>query len=180
MRHIPNAITLGRGLMGPFLAWYLATTGQHFVAFWLFIAAIASDLLDGFAARRLGVTDNPTGQWLDPFCDKILTDSVWLALWWVQFAPAWLAWSIVIRDVIVVTAWCISRLRGLNWHRPHAIGQVGVAFEGVAVSVLLFHGPWLNVHWPSVGTVLGVIALLMSLVALVRYVQWGPSRIEAG
>ncbi len=165
--------------MGPVLAWLLIAHLANFLAFWLFIAAIASDLLDGFAARRLGVTDNPMGEWLDPFCDKVLTDTVWLALWWVDFAPWWLAWPVVIRDVIVVTAWLLSRRSGLKWQRPAAIGQIGVAFEGVAVSVYLFHGPWNGTHWPSVGTVLGTTALLMSLAAIVQYVRWGPQPAPA-
>ena len=176
--HIPNAITGLRGLMGPALAFYLTSGGNHFIAFWLFILAIASDLLDGFAARRLGVTHNPMGKWLDPFCDKVLTDFVWVALWMIGFAPGWIAWPIVIRDLIVIIAWCICRVKGLAWERPSAVGQVAVAFEGVAVSVFLFHGPWLDVHWPSVGTVLGVITLVLTVIALVPYLRWGPTPLE--
>lgn len=161
--------------MGPVLAWMLVAHGANWACFWLFIAAIASDLLDGFAARRLGVRDNPTGEWLDPFCDKVLTDTCWVALWWVDFAPGWLAWPIVIRDVIVVGVWIASRSRGFKWQRPSPVGQIGVAFEGVAVSVLLFHGPWLDVHWPSVGTVLGATALVLSLAAVAQYLRWGPA-----
>jgi hypothetical protein len=48
-------------------------------------------------------------------------------------------------------------------------GQIGVAFEGVALCVLLFHGPWYDVHWPSVGTLLGLIALALSVVQLLEY-----------
>ena len=161
--------------MGPVIAWLLVQHGANFLCFWLFIAAIASDLLDGFAARRLGVVDNPVGEWLDPFCDKVLCDVCWLALWWVSFAPGWLALCIVIRDVLVIAAWLWMRTRGLAWQRPSPIGQIGVAFEGVAVSVLLFHGPWLEVHWPSVGLVLGAITLVLSLVAVGQYLLWGPT-----
>ena len=67
------------------------------------------------------------------------------------------------------------RTRGLAWQRPSPIGQIGVAFEGVAVSVLLFHGPWLEVHWPSVGLVLGAITLVLSLIAVGQYLLWGPT-----
>ena len=161
--------------MGPVIAWLLVARGMNFLAFWLFIAAIVSDLLDGFAARQLKVTDNPMGEWLDPFCDKVLTDSCWLALAWIDFAPWWLAGGIVIRDVIVIAVWCVYQARGQNWQRPSPIGQIGVAYEGVAVSVLLFHGPWLDVHWPSVGVVLGLITLVLSLVAVVQYLSWGPA-----
>ena len=160
--------------MGPILAWLLIATGMNFLAFWLFIAAIASDLLDGFAARRLKITDNPMGEWLDPFCDKVLTDTVWVALWYVEFAPGWLVWPIVIRDVIVVGVWIYSRMSGKSWQKPHPVGQIGVAFEGVAVSVALFHGPWLDVHWPSVAIVLGVTSFALSMMAIYPYLRWGP------
>ncbi len=169
---MPNAITISRGLCGPLVAWILLGTEAHFVAFWVFVAAIATDLLDGFAARLLDA-HSAAGLWLDPLADKVLTDSVWLALWWVGFAPAWLAWVIVLRDAVVLLVWVWALRTDVRWS-PSPVGQIMVAFEGIAVSVLLFHGPWLDVHWPSVGTVLGVISVALSAWSLKEYAVSGP------
>ncbi len=146
------------------------------VAFWVFVAAIVTDLLDGWAARLLDA-HSETGLWLDPLADKMLTDSTWAALGWTGLAPAWLCIAMVARDAIILVVWAVVLTTGtrLRW-APSATGQVMVAFEGVALCVFLFHGPWLDVHWPSVATVLGGGALVLSHVSLAQYALNGPER----
>ena len=170
--HIPNAVTAARGLCGPVVAWLLLAHDAHLVAFWVFVAAIASDLVDGWFARLLDAHSD-LGLLLDPMADKLLTDAVWVALWWAGDAPGWLCFVTLARDVGVALAWAWARPRGLRWS-PNAMGQISVAFEGVAVSVLVFHGPWLDVHWPSVGTLIGAIGIGLSLSSLALYVADGP------
>jgi hypothetical protein len=70
--------------------------------------------------------------------------------------------------VLVAGVWAWGMPRGRKWP-PRPSGQIGVAFEGVALAVLLFRGPWLDVHWPTVGTVLGCVALALSVVQLLEY-----------
>lgn len=171
-RHLPNLVTASRGLCGFVVAALLVGPGLHFLAFWVFVGAIASDLLDGWLARRLDARSS-AGEWLDPLSDKLLTDLTWVALWWIDFAPGWLAGAILGRDLVVALAWAWAAPRGGRW-LPNPLGQVMVAYEGVALSVLVFHGPWLGVHWPSVGVVLGAIALLLSVMSLVQYARQGP------
>ncbi len=171
---VPNLVTIVRGLCGPLVAWLLLVHDAHFLAFWVFVAAIASDLLDGFAARLLNA-HSKLGLLLDPIADKVLTNSVWVALWWGGDAPLWLASVALLRDLGVAAAWAWGGPRGLRW-RPNAAGQVSVAFEGTAVSILVFHGPWLEVHWPSVGTAVGVVAVLLSLASLLQYAVEGPEQ----
>ncbi|MEM6929857.1 MAG: CDP-alcohol phosphatidyltransferase family protein [Myxococcota bacterium] len=174
LRYLPNAITISRGLCGPIVAVLLVGYGENLVAFWVFLLAIVTDLLDGWVARLLNAF-HPAGLWLDPLADKTLTDSCWVALGWAGFAPVWLCAAMVIRDVLVMSVWAWVWVRGLKlqW-TPTPLGQVMVPFEGVALCVLLFHGPWLNTHWPTVGTVIGTIALILSLISLLEYALEGP------
>lgn len=174
-RHLPNVVTASRGVAGLVVAALLVGPRAHFAAFWVFVGAIVTDLIDGWLARRLGTSR--AGEWLDPLSDKVLTDVTWLALWWIDFAPGWLAGCIILRDTVVAIAWSWAAPHGLRW-RPLPTGQVMVAYEGVALSVLVFHGPWLGVHWPSVGVVLGVIALSLSVVSVLQYAVEGPSKAQ--
>lgn len=136
-------------------------------AFWLFLGAMATDMLDGFVARRLGA-ESPAAMVLDPLADKLLTDFTWAALAMVGFAPVWLACTVIVRDVFVASVWAWGLPRGRQWPaRPS--GQTGLAFEAVGLSVLLFHGPWVDVHWPTVGAVISTIALALSVVQLLEY-----------
>ncbi len=158
------------------MAWLLVVGDANFAAFWVFLAAIVTDLLDGWAARLLDAF-HPAGLWLDPFADKALTDVTWAGLWWVGFAPGWLCAAMILRDVaiLLVWGWILASGSTLRW-QPTPAGQTMVAFEGVALCVFLFHGPWLNVHWPTVGTVLGVISLGLSFVSLLEYAVNGPMK----
>lgn len=73
-------------------------------AFWLFILACASDMLDGYLARR----DNQItafGRVADSFCDKVLVmgTMVFLAVlpWSQHWFPAWIVVVILAREFLV-------------------------------------------------------------------------------
>jgi CDP-diacylglycerol--glycerol-3-phosphate 3-phosphatidyltransferase len=172
IQHLPNVITASRGLCGPVVAWLVWELGANHVAFWVFLLAISTDMLDGYVARRLNATSE-LALLLDPLSDKLLTDFTWTALAAVGYAPVWLAATVVTRDVFVAAVWWWSSRRGHRW-LPRPSGQIGVSFEAIALSVLLFHGPFLDVHWPTVGTVLGTIGLALSVLQLLEY-AWGRS-----
>jgi cardiolipin synthase len=70
IRHVPNLLSALRLLAAPLAAW-LIHSGHDTAALLVFSAAGASDGLDGFIARRWGVTSD-FGAWLDPAADKLL------------------------------------------------------------------------------------------------------------
>ena len=75
---IPNGITLVRLALIPFFV--LATVGgDHKLALLLFVAAGASDALDGLVARMLGMR-SLLGSYLDPIADKTLLVTAYVAL----------------------------------------------------------------------------------------------------
>lgn len=167
-----TAVTATRGLLGPVVA-SLVLRDEGFAAFWVFVFAICTDFVDGWAARRWGSPPG-LGDWMDPVADKLLTCFAWVALGAHGWAPWWLAGPSVGRDVLVVTGWSLLRSRGRTW-RASALAQIATAYQGTALAILLFHGPWLDVHWPSVGTVLGTAGFLLSLAALLA----GPPAVSA-
>lgn len=70
---LPNLLTTARLILAPLLAFLLFRSGlgMHVAAFAVFLAAAASDLWDGYLARRRGeVTDY--GKLVDPLADKLL------------------------------------------------------------------------------------------------------------
>lgn len=166
LKWVPNALTASRGLSGP-LVMTLVLLDQGRVAFWWFLGAIATDMVDGWVARKLGATTR-IALFLDPLADKLLTDFTWAALAAKDLAPAWLAIVVIGRDIGVGVGWAIGQRRGMAWE-PRPTGQISVAFEGISLCVLLFHGPWLGVHWPTVGAILGVTALALSFVPFAEY-----------
>ena len=91
--NLPNSISLGRLLLVPVAAW-LIIHDRCGVAFWVLVAAGASDALDGFVAKRF---DRRTrfGAVLDPAADKAMLVSVYIALGVTQQVLPWLVILIV-------------------------------------------------------------------------------------
>ena len=66
-----NAITVGRLLLSPLMFWAMPDhAGGAWGAFVLWFVLCASDLVDGWFARRHGTTRS--GAFLDPLADKVL------------------------------------------------------------------------------------------------------------
>ena len=171
-RWVPTAVTASRGLAGPVLLVLLPGLGWGWVAFWVFVFAMLTDLVDGALARAAG-TDPALGALLDPLADKALVDCAWIALGLHGWAPWSIAGLHVVRDVAIGLGWWHWRRRGVLI-TSNRTGQVAVSYEGTAVAVLLFHGPWNGTDWPTVGVVLGATSLLLSSISalLYGYYRW--------
>jgi len=94
--NIANIITVVRILLAPLFVWLvLLDGGDHglwrVVAAGLFIAAIATDGLDGALARRRNLVTN-SGIILDPIADKILIGGALIALALVAELPGGWWW----------------------------------------------------------------------------------------
>ena len=60
-------------------------------------------------------------------------------------------------------------------------GRLAVSYAGVSLPVLLFRNPWLDVHWPTVGVVLGAISLGLSAISAVLLARsWRPPDPSTG
>lgn len=97
--NIPNALSLLRVLLvAPFLIAVIYR--QYLLALVLFVAAGVSDFLDGYLARRLG-QKSVLGSFLDPLGDRLLTTVAFVALGYQGLLPAWLAVTVVAKDLYV-------------------------------------------------------------------------------
>ena len=107
---LPNVITFGRLCAVP-LAFWLVVDRHPAYAFFLFVAAGASDAVDGWLARRWG--GNAIGALLDPVADKALLVTMYVTLAVVNELPDWLAILVVFRDLLIVGGVIV-----LSVHRP--------------------------------------------------------------
>lgn len=104
--NLPNAITLSRlVLTGVFVAavGFPGDTG-HAIALVSFAVAAATDWLDGYLARRMGLV-TPLGKLLDPLADKILVCAafVYFSAQPVEgyHCPVWVTALIIAREFLV-------------------------------------------------------------------------------
>src|SRR5229473_6130852 len=129
---IPNLITLGRILSVPVVVWAIAA-GEMRIAFALFVAAGLSDAVDGYLAKRFGMSSE-LGAYLDPLADKALIVSIYATLGINGNIPRWLVILVVSRDIMIVGAvmlsWLVDKpvaLKPLPVSKLNTVAQIVLA-----------------------------------------------------
>lgn len=100
--NLPNAITLSRLALTAVFVIAMGFEGKagYLTALVTFSVAAASDWLDGYLARRLGLV-TPLGKLLDPLADKILVCAAFVFMSVEGFAPVWATALIIAREFLV-------------------------------------------------------------------------------
>jgi cardiolipin synthase (CMP-forming) len=133
---IPNLITLGRILLVPVVVWAI-TAGEMRIAFALFLAAGISDAVDGFLAKRFGMTTE-LGAYLDPLADKAMLVSMYIALGIIEAIPRWLVILVVSRDIMIVCAVILSLMVDKPMPlKPLKVSKLNTVAQIVLVAVVL-------------------------------------------
>jgi cardiolipin synthase len=148
MRYLPNAITVLRAAMIPLLAWLLLERDYDW-AFLLFAAQGASDLADGWIARRFDYRSR-FGAVADPLADKLTMLTVVLLLAMHGWLPWWFAALVVGRDLLIVAgAAAYHFMIGEVEVAPSFVSKLNTALEFVFLACVLAlaaghfaDGPW--------------------------------------
>jgi cardiolipin synthase len=135
LRMVPNVLTVSRVLLA--VPIYLLIVQQHYVpVLWITLVAGISDALDGWLARRLGVTSY-FGAIADPLADKLMLGSAYLGFAVAGLIPWWLALVVLGRDLFIVCGAMGYRWRfGRYEMDPSAWGK-GSTFVQIAFAVIL-------------------------------------------
>ena len=90
LKHIPNILSVIRILLVfVFVAVFFSDFRGHVsVAILVFLLAGATDVVDGYLARRNNWISN-LGKILDPFADKLMQCTVLVCLWIKDIIPLW-------------------------------------------------------------------------------------------
>lgn len=140
IRHIPNTLTILRLLSVPVIVWLMGA-GEMAWAFWWFVAAGATDAVDG-AVARLCDARTRLGQWLDPLADKVMLVAVFVTLGLAGHLPLWLVVLVVLRDVVIVLYALVYVVAGTFEGSPILISKINTATQIGAAAVVLAHlGP---------------------------------------
>ena len=97
---IPNLVTLVRLLCLPVFLWLLFSRDNRFGAAALLLTLGATDWVDGYLARRLGQVST-FGKMFDPTVDRLLLVVGVGSILYVGAVPAWLGWTVVIREIVL-------------------------------------------------------------------------------
>lgn len=109
----PNQLTFLRIILTPvFLAFLLSSDPTlRQVSLLVFLIALLTDWYDGWVARRWGYITR-WGTFLDPLADKIITSAALVAFIYLNLAPPWAVWGIVIRDLLITFLRSFAEYKG--------------------------------------------------------------------
>ncbi|HPI94164.1 MAG TPA: CDP-diacylglycerol--glycerol-3-phosphate 3-phosphatidyltransferase [Deltaproteobacteria bacterium] len=137
--NISNALTVSRIFMVPVIALLIIRDDliQSVIAAVIFSAAMVTDYLDGYFARKYHI-ESDLGKLLDPLADKFLIGTVLIMLIPLGRAPAWIVAMIVARELAVTGLRSIAAEKNIiiaaDW-----VGKYKTAFQCVALIPLLVH-----------------------------------------
>lgn len=172
-RQLPNAITIVRILCAPIFLWLLlADAGEGGAMRWaaavLFIAAIATDGIDGYLARRYEIVTD-LGKLLDPIADKALTGCAFVGLSILGELPWWVTIVVLAREIGIT----VYRFAVVSDHVLAAawMGKLKTVAQAIALSLALaplapLVGEWIHV----VNTATMWIAVILTIASGIDYI----------
>jgi CDP-diacylglycerol--glycerol-3-phosphate 3-phosphatidyltransferase len=142
VRHLPNIITIIR-VPSVFVIAFFAAIEMKWgatIAFWLFFFAAASDYVDGWLARKLGVVSN-FGKLMDALTDKIL--SIGMMLFLLVMPPilpkycAFLVVIILVREFLITGLRLVAASSGVVLAAERS-GKIKTVLQLLSIGILLF------------------------------------------
>jgi len=163
VKHLPNILSLSRGVLGMILVFLVVSAHPfaHLLGLVIFIAAGLSDYYDGKIARRYGYVSN-FGKLVDPITDKILILPALFVFSHMGYFNFFWIFLIAVREIIVTLARLGFMLEG-ETVAAEAGGKIKLVSQIVLLSaclVRLIADDYEILHW------LGGLARIVILMSL--------------
>src|SRR5215470_16116572 len=160
--NLPNSLTILRIFFVPLLVAALVQENVGFsvaglwvtnewLALAIFLAAAATDLIDGYLARRWKQITT-VGTLLDPIADKLLISAALISLVDVHRIPAWMVILIIGREFAVSGLRQIAASSGYTIAASE-LGKTKMMAQVVAISLIIA-----GIRWPTVSAI-GLLAM---------------------
>ena len=184
LESLPNVLTIGRIIAVPLVVvlFYWSQPWSNPLAAVVFIAAALTDWLDGYLARRMGIT-TPLGEFLDPVADKLMVSTALVLL--VGHDPRPL---IVITGIVIIgREITVSALR--EW-MAHLGARAKVAVSGMGkwktilqmtgLSMMMFREDVFGLPVYEMGVVLLVLAAALTIWSMGSYLRAAWPELRRG
>jgi CDP-diacylglycerol---glycerol-3-phosphate 3-phosphatidyltransferase len=132
---------------------------NEWLALAIFLSAAATDLLDGYLARRWRQVTT-IGTLLDPIADKLLVSAALISLVQVRALPAWMAILLVGREFAVSGLRSIAAAEGYTI-RASDLGKTKMFSQVVAISCMLLSVRHRSLTAPGMILMWGVVLFAM-------------------
>ena len=169
LKHIPNALTIIRFLLIPFILFYIFT-GNYILAFIFFTISGITDIADGCIARKYNLVSN-FGKLMDPLADKLTQIATLTSLVVVDIIPLWILVIVLSKEFVMICG--ASFLYGKDvvvyskWY-----GKLSTVLLYVAIVFSLLTKQFeLTGIWANIDMALFCLALIATIFSLIMYIK---------
>ena len=185
--NLPNLLTMGRIAAIPLVLWLMSidTRESNFWAMWLYAAAAITDFIDGYLARRMGLT-SLLGKFLDPLADKLIVLATLILMVQLERVPAWAVVVIAARELSVTALRTLAIGEGVVIAASRG-GKDKTAVQMVAVLALIlndtyyidfgFHAGLVNLNLVGLGLL--YLSVFFTITSAGEYVALFVDAVEA-
>jgi CDP-diacylglycerol--glycerol-3-phosphate 3-phosphatidyltransferase len=174
---IANGLTLGRLCAIPFVIYLLAHVATRAsyskIAIVVIIILQASDVLDGFFARRAQKThrvNNVFGQIMDPAADKLYINSSCVTLSLMNDFPWWVTLTIFSKDLLITLAWlAMIFVTGNTLVKPDLWGKAADSFQACLIFTFLLNIP--RQIFYILGSITVGLTIISGITLIIRDIQ---------
>ena len=185
--NLPNLLTLLRIFFVPLLVAALLADGTWFAreqglitreifALAVFLTAAATDLVDGWLARRWGQVTT-VGTLLDPIADKLLISAALVSLVDIHRVAAWIVILIIGREFAVSGLRSIAASSGYMISASE-LGKTKMAAQVAAISLVIA-----GIRWPALdplGSIGMWVVMIFGIVSAADYFRKFWRRVDDG
>lgn len=169
LKNIPNILSVIRILLVFVFVFVLFVLDNMYVALIVFFVAGATDVVDGYLARRNNWITN-LGKILDPFADKLMQCTVLVSLCIKGILPLWFVIPYFVKEVVTLAmGFLVIKRRSFNvvsrWY-----GKFAVCLFYATIAISIIFKDFLAVH-PIISIFIFIPAVTFSIAALIGYIK---------
>ncbi len=169
MKYVPNILTTFRLFLVPTFIWVFFTNypNQLIYAMLIFLLAGATDVVDGYIARKFNAT-SIVGKILDPVADKLMQITAMVCLYIKNIAPIWLLLIVILKEAaLLISSFIVMRTRNVvvvsNW-----LGKAAVCVFYFGVCYFIIGSKYGKVQTVDVI----IIAALMGIITVAAFAMY--------
>ena len=169
LKHIPNILSVIRILLVFVFLFVFFALDNIYVALVVFLVAGATDVVDGYLARRNGWIPN-LGKILDPFADKLMQCTVLVSLCIKHIVPLWFVIPFFAKEMFtLIIGLIVIKRRSVNvvskWY-----GKFAVCLFYATIAISIIAKDFLVEH-PVIEICIFIPAVVFAIGALFAYIK---------
>ncbi len=170
LKNIPNILSCIRILLvGVFIFCFFNDYPDNVIAaIIVFLVAGATDVVDGFLARKFNWITN-IGKVLDPFADKLMQCTVLICMLIKELIPLWLVVPFILKELLMLSGGLFMIKRRSVVVVSNIYGKVTVVFFYAAVVFCIVARDFLSKNPAVLYAICGAV-LLAAMSALINYI----------